>query len=130
MNSPYKGPDRRMPRPPPDTQHLEMWVESKVNDHLDEAIEKLQERISKEMEAQKTHISREMEAQKVFIKTAFPEGDMHGHMLAHKDMIKLAADRAERWNKLWDRILVGGGYSLAAAVALALWETFKDAIKK
>lgn len=116
---PYNGPDRRTPAETLSQEHLELLIETRVNQHFDAAVDGLKE-----------HISKEMEAQKAFIKTAFPDGDMQSHNLAHKEMNKLAADRAERWNKLWDRILVGGGYSLAAAIALALWEAFKDNLRK
>jgi hypothetical protein len=78
----------------------------------------------------KGYISAELEEQRAYIKSAFPEGDVHAHMLAHRGMNKIAADRAERWNKLWERILVGGGYSFAAAIALALWEAFKDGVRR
>lgn len=104
---------------PIDGSHLELLIERQLDRHLDAHMVEL-----------KSYIRAELGEQREYIKSAFPEGDVHAHLLAHRGMNKLAADRAERWNKLWDRILVGGGYSLAAAVALALWEAFKDGIRR
>lgn len=114
----HNGPERRTPKLN-EVDHLELLIERQLDQHLEVAMRDI-----------KLHISAELDKQKELIKSAFPEGDMHSHMLAHKEMNKLAADRAERWNKLWDRILVGGGYSIAAAIALALWEAFKDGVRR
>ncbi len=65
-----------------------------------------------------------------FIADAFPDGDPHGHRIAHEKQIK----SADAWDKfrfgLFEHVAKGGALLVIGYVALALWDAFKAGVHK
>lgn len=116
MDDQFREPERRGAL---SQEYIQLLIERVVDKNLETAEDRL-----------KDHVDFRFEELKTLIKSAVPDGDVHAHLLAHKQMMKLSVDRAERWGKVWDRILVGGAYSLTAAIALGLWDVFKASVHK
>lgn len=116
MGDSLREPERRGPL---SQEYLQLLIERVVDKNLETAEDRL-----------KDHVDSKIEEIKDLLKSALPDGDVHAHLLAHKQMMKLSVDRAERWGKVWDRLLVGATYSITAAIVLALWDAFKASIHK
>ena len=63
-------------------------------------------------------------------KSAFPDGDPHGHRLAHEYQIK----QAHGWDKLKAEVITkflsGGLWVAAGWLAYAVWRAFKDGLNQ
>ncbi len=64
------------------------------------------------------------------IKSAFPEGDPHGHRIAHERQIK----SADAWDRirsgLVEKVMTGAVISAFGFLAMALWDYFKEQVNK
>ena len=77
-----------------------------------------------------SHMDSQFASMRGFVASAFPEGDPHGHRMAHENKIR----DAQAWNKLKAELLnkfLSGGLLVAAGwLALAVWEAFKHEVRK
>jgi hypothetical protein len=95
-----------------------LMIERAVTDALDEHEKKMI-----------AHMDRQFEQLRVTFASAFPNGDPHGHRMAHESQIK----QVDGWQKLkvevTTKFLSGGLWVAAAWAAYALWQAFVASLK-
>lgn len=102
---------------------LELRLERRMQRLLDRQNREIDTRIAQRLKEQ----TKELEQK---IASAFPDGDLHGHRVAHEKQIKTA----NRWDELKaefiSKAFTGGMLAAAAFVGLLIWEWFKAEVKK
>lgn len=91
--------------------------------------EALEERVSKMEDRMVAHIDMKFAQMHRLIADAFPNGDPHGHRLAHEKQI----EDAEGWKaikrELITKVATGGIWVAAGWLLLAFWQAFKESVK-
>lgn len=120
-NPGWAGVDRRS-KPPPmkdDPNYIVSQLETYINDRLTENGTRHRE-----------YFDGRFDEVLILIRSGFPEGDPTGHRKAHE--IQIA--NAEWWTKLKTEIVYklagGAGLAVLGFVCLALWEHFKQEVRK
>lgn len=120
-SSDWAGVDQRT-KPPPmkdDPNHIVRQLENYINDRLTENSIRHRE-----------YFDGHFDEVKLMLKSGFPGGDPSGHRRAHEVQIA----NAEWWTKLKTEIVYklagGAGLAVLGFVFLALWEHFKQEVKK
>jgi hypothetical protein len=62
--------------------------------------------------------------------SAFPDGDVHGHRMAHERKIRDADGWAKLKAEVLSKFLTAGLWVAAGWLALAAWEAFKHEVRK
>lgn len=113
---PYAGPERR--QAPLTTDRVALMIETAVA----AALERHEARMLE-------HIDDKFQGVHKLVSSAFPDGDVHGHRLAHERKIQ----ETESWNKLkaevLSKFLSGGLWVAVGWLALAVWQSFKEGVK-
>ena len=117
MTTDYNGPERR-------TQAL---TEDKVALMIQEAV-------GKALVTHEQHLTLHMDKQFALLRQtfaeAFPNGDPHGHRIAHEKAIK----NASWWDKIKSeaasKTITAGLWVTMAFIAAAIWEHIKSEAKK
>lgn len=94
----------------------------------------IQEAVSKALASHEQHLTLHMDKQFALLQKtfaeAFPDGDPHGHRIAHEKAIR----NATGWDKLKaevaGKVLTAGVWVAIAWTALALWEAVKHEVRK
>lgn len=102
-------------------------TEEKVSLMIEEAVE---DALTKHEEQMRTFIKGEFGQLHSLISAAFPNGDVHGHKIAHEKAIR----DANRWDQIKaDFIGTAFKTGLMAAIGfmlVAAWESIKNEVKK
>ena len=113
MNDEYAGPERR----------IKQLTEDRVALMIEEAVDESMTKHEAKMTAM---IRNEFNTLQDLIKSAFPNGDPHGHRIAHEKAIASAG----KWDKLKDgileKLLTGGMWAMVVFVALSVWDRIKN----
>ena len=94
----------------------------------------IQEAVSKALTAHEQHLTLHMDQQFALLRQtfaeAFPNGDPHGHRIAHEKAIK----NASWWDKIKSeaasKTIAAGLWVTMAFIAMAIWEHIKQEAKK
>lgn len=94
----------------------------------------IQEAVSKALATHEQHLTAHMDKQFAALRQtfaeAFPGGDPHGHRIAHEKAIK----NATAWDKMkaevLSKFLTAGLWVAAGWLAFAVWESFKESLKR
>lgn len=91
--------------------------------------EALEDRVSKMEDRLTVHMDLKFDQMHRLIADAFPNGDPHGHRLAHEKQI----EDAEGWKairrELITQVAKGGVLVAAGWLMLAIWQAFKESVK-
>lgn len=94
----------------------------------------IQEAVSKALVTHEQHLTAHMDKQFALLQKsfsdAFPGGDPHGHRLAHEKAIRNATGWDKIKTEVVGKVLTAGVWVAIGWTALALWETFKNEVKK
>lgn len=77
-----------------------------------------------------THMDKQFDLLKKSFSEAFPDGDPHGHRIAHEKQIKTATGWDRMKSDVVSKFLTGGLWIAAGWLLLAVWESFKHEVKK
>lgn len=111
--NPYPGPERRV------QQITEDRVALLIEEAVDDAVTKHEAKMT-------AMIKNEFNTLQELIKSAFPNGDPHGHRVAHEKAIASAG----KWDKLKDglieKLLTGGVWALLIFIGMSVWDRIKN----
>lgn len=111
--------ERRIPPQPLTEDRVAVMIEEAVDD----AMSKHEQRIT-------TMFKAEFGQLHTLISAAFPNGDVHGHKIAHEKAIK----DANRWDQLKSEFIskafTTGMMGAVAFLLMAAWEAVKGEVKK
>lgn len=114
--------DRQMPE-----RRAHALTEERVSYMIEEAVD---EALSKHDVEMRAFIKNEFGQLHALISAAFPNGDVHGHKIAHEKQIK----DANRWDALKaefiSKAFTSGMLAAAFFVFMAVWESIKGEVKK
>lgn len=112
----YSGPERR----------ADPLTHDRVALMIEEAIE---ERVSKMEDRMVAHIDVKFAQMHRLIADAFPNGDPHGHRMAHEKAIRDAEGWSAIKRELITKVATGGVWVAMGWLLLAAWQAFKEGVK-
>ena len=81
----------------------------------------LDDKLTAHMMSEPEEVAQVIEAR---MKSAFPNGDLDGHRVAHEAAIQAALDRAEFWKKLLFEVTKYGVFGVVGWLAYVVWQAF------
>jgi hypothetical protein len=123
----YEGPDRRQRETrtmcPAAPSVSEAQISLMIEEELERRLGKFEDKMLLHMDAKFAQLHK-------IITDGYPNGDPHGHRMAHEKMIR----DADGWSKIkgdiLSKFLTGGLWIAAAYLALAVWQAFKQEVTK
>lgn len=94
----------------------------------------IQEAVSKALTQHEQHLTTHMDRQFALLRQsfadAFPNGDPHGHRLAHERYIAKATWWEKAKGDAFSKLTAAGAWAIVAFLAVAAWEHIKNEAKK
>jgi len=122
-HSQYHGPERRESRSMCPTGISEAQISLMIEEELERRLGKFEDKMLMHMDAKFAQLHK-------LITDGYPNGDPHGHRMAHEKMIR----EADGWNKIKGEVLskffTGGLWLGAGYLAFALCQAFKNDVAK
>jgi hypothetical protein len=127
-NSKYEGPDRRgVPQPralcPAAPSVSEAQISLMIEEELERRLDKFESKMLMHMDVKFAQLHK-------IITDGYPNGDPHGHRMAHEKMIR----DSDGWNRIKGDVLskffTGGLWLAAAYLAVIVWQAFKSEVTK
>ena len=113
----YEGPERR----------TEALTEDRVKLMIQSAV---QQALATHEQHLMAHMDRQFALLKQTFSDAFPDGDPHGHRLAHERFIANATWWERVKGDAASKLATAGIWAVAGFLALAAWEYFKHEVKR
>ena len=76
----------------------------------------------------KAHMDKQFAQLQSSFDSAFPNGDPHGHRLAHETEIRSASEWDRIKTEALNKVITGGVWALVVFLALAIWDRFKHEV--
>jgi hypothetical protein len=124
-HQPYEGPDRREPRTfcPAAPSVSEAQISIMIEEELERRLGKFEDKMLLHMDAKFAQLHK-------IITDGYPNGDPHGHRMAHEKMIREADGWSKIKGEILSKFLTGGLWVAAAWLAFAVWTAFKSEVTK
>lgn len=94
----------------------------------------IQEAVSKALASHEQHLTLHMDKQFALLQKtfaeAFPNGDPHGHRLAHEKQIRTATWWDKAKSDAFSKLTAAGAWAIVAFLAVAAWEHIKQEARK
>ena len=125
QDSKYIGPDRREPRLtcPAAPSVSEAQISLMIEEELERRLGKFEDKMLLHMDAKFAQLHK-------IITDGYPNGDPHGHRMAHEKMIRDADGWSKIKGEILSKFLTGGLWLAAGYLAFAVWQAFKQDVIK
>jgi len=126
-NTRYEGPERREREPrltcPAAPSVSEAQISLMIEEELERRLGKFEDKMLLHMDAKFAQLHK-------LITDGYPNGDPHGHRMAHEKMIRDADGWSKIKGEILSKFLTSGLWVAAAYLAFAVWQAFKNDVQK